>query len=63
MARSSANQFQRYDGVRPTTGWRSFDPVDEDAFAKFGECQHCGELVKPRERYCSLFCSIEHQNG
>lgn len=60
MSRSS-NQFQRYDGVRPTVGWRKPAPVDEDAFTQFGECVHCSELVKPGERFCSFFCRVEAQ--
>lgn len=46
-----------YHHRTPTVYWRKDDKQEEH----FAECRNCGELTKPSERYCSMFCRIEHQ--
>lgn len=40
----------------PVETWRRAEDKDD----RTHECRNCGELVKPFQKYCSLFCRVEH---
>lgn len=56
MRKESLKQYTYLHRV-PVETWRKPEASDETLH----ECKNCGELVKPFQKYCSLYCRIEHK--
>jgi hypothetical protein len=45
----------------PNCGTRSREVMPEDACQHFYRCAGCGEVLRPREGDCCVFCSYSDQ--
>ncbi|MFC0264357.1 GDCCVxC domain-containing (seleno)protein [Fontibacter flavus] len=41
----------------PKCGFKETETMPEDSCQYFYECQNCGELMKPKQGDCCVFCS------